>query len=227
MKKTLLAILALALVGCFPKDEDEDDSYAIRETGDNDTDGNTNDIVTVTYSYDSYSWSYKVELIGWAELVTLFITQDTASPWEEEHELRQGDYDPYGSWDEWYIDLEIDYGWDDWVGYYTLYPGTPEMEATMAWRMESWDAGMVEDCVVWSGEDADVAIIMEDGCREIEPMLGEPPAPHPEVQDVEGDPPAPADTSHRAEDPTPSGYPNAQDCRLATASVQSADRRPA
>ncbi|MFH1467780.1 MAG: hypothetical protein ABIO70_25565 [Pseudomonadota bacterium] len=127
----------------------------------------------VTYGYDSHEWFYEVRCIGWADAVTLFITQDATSPWEEEHELDNWDFDPSGYWDDWGLELPIVDTWQDQVdSVNTLFGNTiscpnPACENGMAWRMKAYEGATVKDCVVWAGADADVSLVMESGCREI------------------------------------------------------------
>jgi len=126
------------------------------------------EIDNVEYSYSASSWYYKVLLHGWGDAVTLDISQDTSSPWEERHDLANTDFDDHGSWDLWEITLPVTSDWSQQTsGVNTFYPGSDNFEATMVWRMEVWSEGSRVDCVVWAGDSADASILMESGCREI------------------------------------------------------------
>ena len=164
-----LAFLALSTTtafGCLSQDTGD----SIPE-GDTDTDyyiGYALEIERASLGHDAMSWSYEAYLIGLAELVALHVTQDTSSPWEEDHDFLQGDFDPHGAWDSWFIDLAITDDWQNQTsGESTLFSGEANMESTMLSRMEAWEAGVVADCVVWAGSSADVSLIIESGCREI------------------------------------------------------------
>ena len=173
MTKYLLPLAAFALFACGDDPKDCEDTDGVCETGmTDDTDADTDgpvvydlEIDVVTYGYDATEWVYDVELIGWAENVTMYITQDTSSPWEEDHDLVQGDFDPDGAWDKWGLVLPIT---DDWQaqesGINTLFAGDAAMEATMAWRIDAYEAGAVVDCVVWG---SDVTLVDTGDCREI------------------------------------------------------------
>ena len=122
-------------------------------------------IDVVQYGYDSREWNYSVDLDGWGDRVTLTISQDNSSPWEEFHELANIDYDPGGAWDLWEIDLDIVSSYSQQEGNVsTLYTG--DVERSMVWRIEAYSHGD-EDCVVWAGDSADAGVLMEAGCREI------------------------------------------------------------
>jgi hypothetical protein len=115
------------------------------------------EIDAVSYSHDEDSWQYLVEIIGWAELATLDIRFDDGLwAWDELHEMEQGDYDPWGAWDTWQLDLTVvdDVSLAE-AGVSTLYPANAETEAEMTWRVISYDASTIEDCVVW-GHDPTV-----------------------------------------------------------------------
>jgi hypothetical protein len=119
----------------------------------------------VSYSYDTVEWIYEVDLLGWADSVSMYITQDTSSPWDEDHELNQLDFDPDGAWDQWGIALPITTEWDQQEsGVNTLFAGDAAMEATMAWRIEAYEGGVVVDCVVWG---SDITLVDTGDCREI------------------------------------------------------------
>ncbi len=179
MTKYLLPLAAFALIGCGePKEDCEDtagcdtappeecEDTAGCETGD--TTPPDTEIDVVTYGYDAAEWTYQVDVLGWAESASMYVTQDTASPWEEDHDLQQIDFDPDGWWDVWGITLPITTEWDQQEsGVNTLFAGTAEMEATMLWRIDVYDAGEVVDCVYWAGASADVNKIADDACREI------------------------------------------------------------
>lgn len=123
-------------------------------------------IDVVSYHYSSSEWFYSVDLDGWAERVTMDISQDTSSPWEEYHELLNVEYDPGGAWDLWEIELPIVGNWTDQEeSVNTLFQGGHE--STMVWRVEAEDGDGGYDCVVWSGNGADPGVLMESGCREI------------------------------------------------------------
>ncbi len=167
-KLSLIAVLGLALTACFETDDTsmKDDTY-YGATGDSWTYYPT-EIDVVTYGYDTAEWFYSVDIIGWAENVTMYITQDTSSPWEEDHDLVNIEYAEDGSWDLWEITLPIT---TDWAaqesGVNTLFSGDSAMEATMAWRIEAYEDGAVADCVVWAGSSSTTAIVDTGDCREI------------------------------------------------------------
>jgi len=124
-------------------------------------------IDVVTYGYDSSEWFYEVRMEGWASEVTLDISQDNPSPWEEYHEFVNVDYDPSGDWDLWSIELPITSDWyDQRESVNTLYQGS--LEPSMVWRVEASTEYGDYDCVVWSGGSASIAVLMESGCRELE-----------------------------------------------------------
>ncbi len=171
MTKYLLPLAAFALIGCFGDDKDCEDTDGVCETGmTDDTDSGDPmvydlEIDVVSYGYDATEWMYEVELIGWAENVSMYITQDTSSPWEEDHDLVQGDFDPHGAWDQWAITLPITAVWSDQEsGVNTLFSGDAAMESTMAWRIDAYEAGAVVDCVVWG---SDISLVDTGDCREI------------------------------------------------------------
>jgi len=171
MKKLSLIALALALPACFGDKEETgtddslptDDSNPVYDLA----------IDQFTYGYTGSEWSYSVELVGWADNVTMYITQDTDSPWEEDHELVNTDYADDGSWDLWELTLPITNDWEaQEPGVNTLFGNTiscenPYCESTMAWQIKAWEGDTVADCVVLAGSAADVGIVMEEGCREI------------------------------------------------------------
>jgi len=166
-KLSLFAVLGLALTACFEKDDTalgDTDSYA---TGDSFTYYPT-EIDEVTYGYDTGEWFYSVDIIGWADDVTMYITQDTSSPWEEDHDLTNTEYADDHSWDLWELTLPITTQWDQWeTGVNTLFAGNTDMEATMAWRIEAYEDGAVADCVIWAGSSANASMVDNGGCREI------------------------------------------------------------
>jgi hypothetical protein len=166
-RPTLVAVLGLALTACFGTKD---------STPTGDTSGATGDswshisptIDTVTYGYDATEWTYSVEIIGWAQTVHLTITQDTSSPWEEDHDMVNGGYAEDGSWDLWQLTLPITTQWDQQEsGTNTLFAGDAAMEATMAWRMDAYEDGVVVDCVVWAGVSSSATIVDTGDCREI------------------------------------------------------------
>jgi hypothetical protein len=173
MRTILLATLALGLFACF-----KDDTADTGPDSDADTDTDTDidmGFDTVGTSYTATDWTYTAELTGWADAVTLYITQDTSSPWEEDHELVNTAYGKDGSWDLYELTLPIT---DDWEkqepNVNTLFGNSiscenPYCETTMAWQFKAWEGKAVADCVVFAGSAADVSIVMEEGCREITP----------------------------------------------------------
>jgi len=172
MTKYLLPLAAFALIGCFgEKDcEDTDGTCDTDVPGDTDTALDIPDtaIDAVTYGYDTVEWTYQADIIGWGQSAYLTISQDTTSPWEEEHDLIQGDYDADGMWDTWGIVLPITTEWDQQLsGVNTLFAATTDMEDTMLWRIDVYDADAIADCVYWAGASADVSLIADADCREI------------------------------------------------------------
>ncbi len=166
-KLSLLALLGLALTACFDKDDTADDSGDPGATGDSWTYYPT-EIDVVTYGYDTGEWFYSVDIIGWAENVTMYITQDTSSPWEEDHDLVNIEYALDGAWDLWELTLPITSDWQaQESGVNTLFSGDTAMESTMAWRIEAYEDGAVADCVVWAGSSSTVSLVDNGGCREI------------------------------------------------------------
>jgi hypothetical protein len=167
MTKTLIPLMTLALIGCFGDDTGKDDT-AMDDTDTDTTMIYETEIDAVSYGYDSAEWTYEVDVIGWAESAHMYITQDTSSPWEEDHDLVQGDYDPDGAWDTWGITLPITGDWSaQESGVNTLFSGDAAMESTMVWRIDVYDAGTIADCVYWAGSSADVSIIADSDCREL------------------------------------------------------------
>jgi hypothetical protein len=177
MNKYLLPLASLALMGCFGGEKDCEDTDGSCDTDPveecTDTDGcdtaveelPETEIDLVTYAYDAAEWTYTVDVLGWAESAHMYITQDVPNPWEEEHDLVQGEYDPDGYWDTWEITLPVTTNWQDQEsGVNTLFAGDASMEATMAWRIEVYDAGAVADCVVWG---SDISLVDTGDCREI------------------------------------------------------------
>lgn len=162
-KLSHFAVLGLALTACGDKDDSGDDI---------DTTGNgyvyvPTEIETVTYSYDAAGWDYVVDLNGWADSVSMYITQNTENPWEEDHVLERIGSDPNGSWDMWEINLPITTEWDQQESSVnTLFAGNPDTEATMAWRIDAYEDGICVGCVVWAGSSSTVSIV-NDGCIEI------------------------------------------------------------
>ncbi len=164
--KMTSVVALLLLLGCEPEAQDS------RRAGDScqwDTNCHQPEaqFELVSYGYDTASWRYHAELTGWTELVTLDISQDRSSPWDESWELVNTDYDPGGHWDIWDLELPIQTDWTPFDGHETLYPGTPEMEASMVWRLQAWWYSEITDCLVWAGEDADAHVLLDDGCREL------------------------------------------------------------
>jgi hypothetical protein len=146
------------------------------DEGTQDTDGGGDDtdgtgptdagIDDVTVNVNNSEWHYDVLLAGLADEVTLDIVQDLPSAWEEHHPLRNTERAQDGSWDRWQVTLAIVDDWSDQEdGVSTLF--REEMWDTMVWRVVA--TGDAEDCVVWAGADADPGLLMEAGCREIEP----------------------------------------------------------
>ncbi len=164
-KLSAIALLGLALTACFESDDTAkmDDTYDPGATGDSWVYYPT-EIDVVTYSYDSTEWEYGVDIIGWAENVTMYITQNTSSPWEEEHDLANIEYAEDGSWDRWEILLPVVSFNEYESGVNTFFQGSAAMEATMAWRIDAYDAGAVVDCVVWG---SDISLVDTGDCREI------------------------------------------------------------
>ncbi|MFH1463209.1 MAG: hypothetical protein ABIO70_02375 [Pseudomonadota bacterium] len=120
------------------------------------------------YGYDATEWIYRADLLIQPDEVTLFITQDTMSPWDESWDLLHQEYP-----ERWEIVLPII---DDWLqhGEETLFGNAvscenPTCESTMAWRLEALRDDARTDCVVWAGAAADVAIVQEEGCRVLAP----------------------------------------------------------
>ncbi len=164
-KLSAIALLGLALTACFESDDTAkaDDTYDPGATGDSWVYYPT-EIDVVTYSYDSTEWEYGVDIIGWAENVTMYITQNTSSPWEEEHDLQQGEFDPDGYWDKWELTLPVVSFNEYESGVNTFFQGSAAMEATMAWRIDAYEDGAVADCVVWG---SDISLVDTGDCREI------------------------------------------------------------
>jgi hypothetical protein len=126
------------------------------------------EITGVTYSYDDSEWLYNVELVGWAQSVHLHITQDTSSPWSEDHDLINAEYAGDGTWDLWSVTLPITADWSTQEsGSNTLFAGDDAMEATMAWRMDAYEDGAIADCVVWAGSASTTSIVDSGDCREL------------------------------------------------------------
>jgi hypothetical protein len=170
MYKLLLPLAALALIGCGDLDDtnDKDDTAPPDDTDTGPVETPDTEIDEVTYGFDTVEWSYEADILGWAESAHLTITQDTSSPWDEEHDLVQGDYDPDGMWDTWGITLPITADWaDQESGVNTLFAGDAAMEATMLWRIDVYDGGAIADCVYWAGASADVSLIADAACREL------------------------------------------------------------
>ncbi len=176
MSKYLLPLAALAFIGCGEEDPKCLDTDGSCETGEveecTDTDGcdtaveelPETEIDAVIYGYDATEWTYNVDIIGWAENVTMYITQNTSSPWEEEHDLANIEYAEDGSWDRWEILLPVVSFNEYESGVNTFFQGSAAMEATMAWRIDAYDAGAVVDCVVWG---SDISLVDTGDCREI------------------------------------------------------------
>jgi len=176
MTKYLLPLAAIALFGCGEvKDDTADECMDTDGSCEDTTDSDTGpveipetEIDAVTYGYDTMEWTYNADIIGWGESAYLTISQDTAQPWEEEHDLVQGEYDADGMWDTWGITLPITTDWEaQETGLNTLFSGDTDMEDTMLWRIDVYDAGVIADCVYWAGASADVAKIADADCREI------------------------------------------------------------
>ncbi len=178
MKPLVVVLLAgQALAGCWgmsaadtaqtgetgPEGDVDADADSDADT-DSDTGGAGDTTITqVDFEYDSTSWYYGTETVGRPDLVTLDVTQDTVSPWEEDHDL------PLVNNDGWYyfsrtLDITTDWQAQE-SDVNTLFPGNSSMAATMIWRVRAWDNGSVEDCVVWAGSAADADILMDQGCR--------------------------------------------------------------
>jgi hypothetical protein len=176
MHKSILALLGLGLLACGEVKEETavpcDDTDGIceetdgpTETGDTAPEVYETEIAEVTYGYDATEWSYLVDFVGWADTVTMTITQNTNPAWDEEHELAQIDFDPNGAWDQWGVDLGIVTTPQDQVaGSTTLFSGDAAMEATMAWRIDAYVGTDVVDCVVWG---SDISLVDTGACREI------------------------------------------------------------
>jgi hypothetical protein len=165
-KLSAIALLGLALTACFESDDTAkmDDTYDPGATGDSWVYYPT-EIDVVTYSYDSSEWMYSVDIIGWAESVEMYITQDVPNPWEEDHVLENIEYAEDGSWDLWELTLPVTTSWEDQEsGVNTLFAGDAAMEATMAWRIDAYEDGAVADCVVWG---SDISLVDTGDCREI------------------------------------------------------------
>jgi hypothetical protein len=128
----------------------------------------------VAYGYSSEEWIYLADLSAPVDAVTLAITQDTTSPWEEDHALQ---VDEGGL--RWETVLPIIDGWIIPEEESTLFGNSiscenPYCETTMAWRLEATWNGERADCAVWAGSAADVAIVQDDGCREVVPRWQQP-----------------------------------------------------
>lgn len=120
------------------------------------------------YGYDATEWIYRADLLFQPDEVTLFITQDTMSPWDEDHDLvQQGTT-------RWEIvlpiisDRDLPHGPNTLFGNTTACPN-PYCETTMAWRLEALRDEARTDCVIWAGAASDVAIVQEPDCRVLAP----------------------------------------------------------
>lgn len=167
-KLPLIVALGLATSACFQaNDTDVKDDTDISATGDSWTYYPV-EISGVTYGYDESEWTYSVELVGWAQTVHLTITQDTTSPWEEDHDLVNAEYAMDGTWDLWAVTLPITADWSTQEsGSNTLFAGDAAMEATMAWRVDAYEDGIVVDCVVWAGSASSTSLVDTGDCREL------------------------------------------------------------
>jgi hypothetical protein len=125
------------------------------------------------YRYDATQWTYRADLGFQPDTVHLFITQDTVSPWDEDWDLEWRPLWGEGEWYRWEIVLPIIDIWGM-HGPATLFGNpisceNPWCETTMAWRLEAKLADVRTDCAIWAGSAADVAIVRDDGCREVAP----------------------------------------------------------
>ncbi len=166
MNRSLLALLGLALVGCFEPPKDSVDTATDPEDSDTGPTYYDPEIDVVSYGYDVARWWYSVEMIGWADNVELGIHQyEGGYTWEEHHPLENTDYGADGSWDLWEITLDIT---DDWTaqqdGVNTLYEGNSDRESTLTWMITAYQGSDVADCVVWGKRQE---TFDSYGCREI------------------------------------------------------------
>lgn len=176
MKKLLLTLAASALLAACGEStgkETGETGYDSGDTGCPDVTYDTEIDAIEYYWYDSGGangigyWEYYVDLIGWADLVTLDLYQSQGGEWTEYHEMNQGDYDPCGAWDSWNLTLDVvdamsDYSDNSGV---TLNDATDAQEGQMTFMVTVYDTSdQFVECGVWGAEQS---VYSSEGCSEI------------------------------------------------------------
>lgn len=164
-----VAFVTMAVGSIDPIPDDTGDSASRRNTEEEKAPP-AFDIWHVRHSYDAESWSYHIKIQGFAESVTLNISQDATDPWEEQWDVPRSELNYEDQFDIRDLVLEIVPPGTEVQHYqrHTQYEGTPEAEAGMIWRvMATSEDGQRPACVVWYGEKADPARLMLPWCEDL------------------------------------------------------------
>ncbi|MCB9759584.1 MAG: hypothetical protein H6739_07060 [Alphaproteobacteria bacterium] len=126
------------------------------------------EIRSVSPTCDDERWAIDVFLVGWMSETELFMADTSADwveyghpfpptePWDEVSADTRGMYDPWGSWDNPFLTLDIVADVNDVrLGRSTLFTCTPDQMEALTFSVKVWDTrGEEADCVAW-GMDQD------------------------------------------------------------------------
>jgi hypothetical protein len=124
------------------------------------------EIDEVTWGYDDEQWWYRVDIIGWAELVTLEVQRHwNEETWIEQHEFTNTEWAEDGSWDRWELHLSVvDDPLDQMADESTALAATEANLARMTWMVATYEDGAMASCAEWG---ADTEQYLTLCCREL------------------------------------------------------------
>jgi hypothetical protein len=114
------------------------------------------------YLISSGTWTYEVDLLGWADSVVLDITENSETPWSESHDLEELSYTKDPKTDRFGIDLPIvDDPADQVNDVNTLF--SVATEPHMVWMFTAYEGGKALACGV-AASDGDTSLFAVYGC---------------------------------------------------------------
>lgn len=121
--------------------------------------------LAIGYNCDETNWWYDVYTVGWTGGGEIYAYQNTASPWDEGHDIGSYAFADGGHWDNLYLILDrVSDPGDVVSNSTTLYQCNSDREATLTWHLIVFetDGSTEADCAVWGAEPSE----LNTGCTD-------------------------------------------------------------
>jgi hypothetical protein len=160
-RSAVLGVVLALGVACPSADEPEElptemdtDPCSVPDSGGYIWSSGSTEIDEVIWGYDDEQWWYRVEIIGWAELVTLEVQRNWKEEiWIEQHEFTNTEFAEDGSWDRWELSLGVTGDPLDQVAdESTALAATEANLARMTWMVAIYEDGAMADCAEWGAD---------------------------------------------------------------------------